>query len=426
MSQAQALLKTSVVSTFSRFVGVGLNYAVVLLLTNTLSTHVSGIVLLLMVLVPTAALLSRLGVEQWLVRDVARLADGDTGQQAAHLHSAYALVGIGTATMMLLWWAGIPWLQHYLFDDALPTLPLVLAAVGVAAFNVIMLHAAFLKAVRHTAASLLVQNSLPALSFLLLLGLFWQRVTQGQTALWLYSASLVLAGFAALLWLRPWWGTLFTGKNAQWNLRAVWQQSLPLAPVSILAFLLLWVDTLMVGWLLGNHDVALYNVAARLSFISLFFLGALDAAIYPRLLQAQQRQPQQWGRLFWQATVLVAGLLGAVTVALGLLGETLLGWFGADYQAASGVLVWLAVAQWVRALSLTFSFLFIMQDKVRYLNALLLLSLLLAVLGNLLWVPTHGLQGAAWAMLLANGVLSGGVILLAWRLRLLPAWGKTA
>ncbi|MFN3786684.1 MAG: polysaccharide biosynthesis protein, partial [Thiothrix sp.] len=121
MSQVKALLKTGAISTFSRFVGVGLNYAVILLLTNTLSTHDSGMVLLLMVLIPAAALFSRLGAEQWLVRDVARLADDDTHQQAAHLRAAYRLVLLSSAGVMLLWWLSVPVLQHYLFDNALQT-----------------------------------------------------------------------------------------------------------------------------------------------------------------------------------------------------------------------------------------------------------------------------------------------------------------
>lgn len=419
MSPAKALLKTSVISTFSRFIGVGLNYAVILLLTNTLSTQDSGMVLLLMVLIPTAALVSRLGVEQWLVRDVARLTDSDTRLQAAYLRDAYRLVLLGSTVVMLLWWLSVPVLHHYLFDDALQTLPLIFAAAGITLFNIIMLNAAFLKAVRHTSASLLVQNSLPAISFLVLIGLFWQLLQQNQIAVWLYSGSLALAGLISFVWLRPWWRDLFTLGNSRWALPALWQQSLPLAPVSILAFLLLWVDTIMTAWLLGNHEVALYNVAARLSFISLFFLGALDASIYPRLLKMQQQQPQHLKRFFWQATGLVAGLLGAVTVVLIGLSDTLLHLFKPEYTQATTVLRLLLIAQLIRALSLTFGFMFIMQDKVRYLNSLLAVALLVALIAHLLLIPRYGIEGAALATLLANTVLTGGTVGFFIRLRLL-------
>ncbi len=208
---------------------------------------------------------------------------------------------------------------------------------------------------------MLVQNSLPAVTYLLLIGLFWQGFTANQTFLWLYSGSLVLAGLASFWWLRPWWQHLLTAGNSRWSVREVWQQSLPLAPVSILAFLMLWSDTLLTGWLLDNTDVAYYNVAARLSFVSLFFLGALDATIYPRLLRIHKQQPEQVTRFFWQATGLVAGILGGVTLLLLALGDTLLALFKPEYVQAGTVLAILLVAQLVRALSLTFSFMFIIQ-----------------------------------------------------------------
>lgn len=424
MSKINSLLHTSLITTSSRFLGVGLNYAVILILTNTLSTDESGMVLLLMVLIPAAALFSRLGVEQWLVRDVARLPETDTRLQAAYLRDAYKLVLCSSGAFIVLWFLCVPVIQHRLFDNAIHALPLWLAAVGILLFNVVMINAAFLKAVHHTSASMLVQNSLPAVTFLILIGLFWQLLTVNQTHLLLYSGSLLLAGLLSFWWLRPWWQDLLVRHNSRWSMREVWQQSLPLAPVSILAFLMLWTDTLLTGWMLNNHDVALYSVAARLSFVSLFFLGAMDATIYPRLLRIHQQQPEQAKRFFWQATALVAGILGGVTLVLLLLSDVLLALFKPDYLQASNVLSILLLAQLVRALSLTFSFMFIIKEQVWYLNTLLGIALVVDIVTNLLLIPLYGITGAAAATLLANSVLTGGVILLFFKNRLLNKHGR--
>ncbi|MFN7098332.1 MAG: polysaccharide biosynthesis C-terminal domain-containing protein, partial [Gammaproteobacteria bacterium] len=226
------------------------------------------------------------------------------------------------------------------------------------------------------------------------------------------------AALISCIWLQPWWTALFTTNDSAWTINAVWQQSLPLAPVSILTFLLLWVDTLMTAWLLGNHEIALYNVAARLSFISLFFLGALDASIYPRLLKMQQ-QPQHLRHFFWQATALVASLLGLVTLVLILSGNFLLNLFRPEYTQAATVLSLLLIAQLVRALSLTFGFMFIIRDKVHYLNGLLAFALLVALIAHLFLIPRYGIEGAALATLLANIILTGGTVGFFIRLRLL-------
>lgn len=184
---------------------------------------------------------------------------------------------------------------------------------------------------------------------------------------------------------------------------------------------MLWADTLLTGLLLKNEDVALFTVAARLSFVSLFFLGALDATIYPRLLKVHKQQPQQLVRFFWQATALVAGVLGSVTLLLLMAGNTLLQVFRPEYVQAGPTLNLLLVAQLVRALSLTFSFLFIMQDKVRYLNILLMVALGINIVANTLLIPWLGIEGAAISTLLANLFLTAGAVILFFKYRLLTS-----
>jgi O-antigen/teichoic acid export membrane protein len=182
---------------------------------------------------------------------------------------------------------------------------------------------------------------------------------------------------------------------------------------------MLWADTLLTGMLLSNTDVALFTVAARLSFVSLFFLGALDATIYPRLLKIHQHHPEQLPRFFWQATGLVAGILGIVTLVLLLVGEFVLQVFKPEYVQAASTLAILLLAQFARALSLTFSFMFIMEAKVRYLNITLMLALIANVVANLILIPRFGIEGAASSTLIANLLLTGGVVILFFYQRLL-------
>jgi O-antigen/teichoic acid export membrane protein len=254
---------------------------------------------------------------------------------------------------------------------------------------------------------------------MLLIVLFWWGFRENQHYLLLYVASLVLAGLASFYWVRPWWRSLHPAAATQFSIKQVLQQSLPLAPVSFFSFLMLWADTLLTGLLLSNEHVALFTVAARLSFVSLFFLGALDATIYPRLLRIHQHQPEQLRRFFWQATGLVTGILGGVTLLLLLLGDTLLAVFKPEYVQAGATLAILLVAQWVRAMSLTFSFLFIIQKQVRYLNIMLGAALVVNIMANLVLIPLYGTEGAAGATLIANFVLTGGVMLLFFKKRLL-------
>ena len=330
------LLKTGLISTIARFAGVGLNFAVAILLTRTLPMDEAGMVFMLMTLVTGVALFSRLGVEQWVVREVARLSSSEQSQQIYYLQAAYALTLRSSLIFMLGWLLVSPLMQHWLFDNSIYPPLLWLAVLGIPAFNIIMLNSTFLKAVQKTADSILVQNSLPAISYMLALLMGWFYYRSEQHYLLLYTGSLIIAAIASFYWLKPWWRTLKHKHATPFALKTVLNQSLALAPVSFFSFLMLWADTLLTGWLLSNADVALFTVAARLSFISLFFLGALDATIYPRLLNIHKYNPAQLKSFFWQSTGLVAGVLVAVTVLLLIAGELILNIFKPEYIAASG------------------------------------------------------------------------------------------
>lgn len=414
-----SLLITSILSTVARFAGVGLNFAVAILLTRTLPMNEAGMVFMLMTLVTGVSLFSRVGVEQWLVRDVARIQATEIAAQGSHLRDAYRMVLISSGIFIIAWCLAIPLLRHWLFDDAIQTVPLLLAGTGILTFNLVMMNSAFLKAVRHTSQSILVQNSLPAVTYMALLLASWQFFRQDQQYLVLYVASLALAGIASFHWLRPWWASLHPKQPLRFSIREVLQQSLPLAPVSFFSFLMLWADTLLTGLLLSNEDVALFTVAARLSFVSLFFLGALDATIYPRLLGIHQHQVEKLRPFFWQATGLVVGILGGVTLLLLIAGNLLLTVFRPEYIQASSALALLLVAQFTRALSLTFSFMFIIQEQVRYLNIMLMSALVVNVIANIILIPQFGIAGAASSTLIANVLMTGGIIWLFVQKRLL-------
>jgi O-antigen/teichoic acid export membrane protein len=413
------LLKTGLISTIARFAGVGLNFAVAILLTRTLPMDEAGMVFMLMTLVTGVALFSRLGVEQWVVREVARLSVSEQSQQIHYLKAAYALTLRSSLLFMLAWLLVSPMMQRWLFDGSIRLEFLGIAVLGIPAFNIIMLNSTFLKSVQKTADSILVQNSLPAISYMLVLVLAWFYYRYQQHYLLFYTLSLILAAITSFYWLKPWWQTLKYKQSTAFALKTVLNQSLVLAPVSFFSFLMLWADTLLTGWLLTNADVALFTVAARLSFISLFFLGALDATIYPRLLNIHKHNPSQLKSFFWQSTGLVAGVLSGVTFLLLIAGELILTVFKPEYVAASTTLALLLIAQLIRALSLTFSFMFIMENQVRYLNSLLGFALVINILANLFLIPRFGIEGAASATLSANFVLTAGVIWLFFKNHLL-------
>ncbi len=319
---------------------------------------------------------------------------------------------------MLLWVALSKPLAVLLFDKISIT-TLMIASVSILFYNLLFINAIYLKAIRKTVLSSLTQNSLSAISFLILIALFLDDFPYNPFHFNLYTLSWVIAGLLSLLMLLPWLERQAPSQKDIPTLHAIVKRSLPLAPVSILAFMMLWSDTLMVGALLNSDKVALYSTAAQISFLSLVVLSALEATIYPRFLSIYRNQPKKLRRFFWQATFLVILFLLGVTLVMSLLAPFILDVFGAEFKQALMALIVLLFAQWLRASSLTFSFMFIIRDKVKYLNITLAIALLINIVTNYFFIKHYGYIGAAFATLIANAFLTLVIVLLFYRHRLL-------
>ena len=79
----------------------------------------------------------------------------------------------------------------------------------------------------------------------------------------------------------------------------------------------------------------------------------------------------------------------------------------------------LLLAQLFRAASITFSFMFIIREKVKYLNIILFTAFIVNVICNLLFINLYGIEGAAIATLIANLTLVTLVLILFYKHKLL-------
>lgn len=421
MSADKGLLLQSLLSVLARFTGVGLNFALWVLIARLLTLGNYGDLKMLLTLVTGVALVSRLGVEQLVIKEIASVDENQKAFGTQFLWKSYGVVLLTSAFFILLWALGSPWMKDTLFGN-ITLNNMIIAGIGVFFFNLVTINAFYFKAIRMASSSALVQNALPAISFLLLIALFWSTFAINQTYINLYTVSNVLAGVLSIVAITPW---LHRKAEKQLNvpkLAQLFKRSIPLAPVSMFPFFMLYSDTLMVGGLLTSDKVGLYSTAAQISFISLFFLGALDATIYPRLLNISKNHPGKMRNFFWKATALVVGGLLLVTLLMSLLAKPALWLFGPQFQQASMVLLTLLFAQWLRATSLTFSFMFIIKEKVKVLNVVMVIALVINLFANYVLIGQYGMQGAAMATLIANGFLAGSVVLLFYRHKLLAGY----
>jgi len=423
---ANSLILKSLWSLIARFTGVALNFIVILTITNRLPKLAAGDLLLLMQFITGVAMLSRLGVDQLLIKEVASAHESHGDFRRKYIENSYKAIFSLSLIFIAVWLLLSPLIRSAFFDNGSNNIislsDLMFASIGILFFNFVILNSTYLKAIKQTVIGVLSQNALPAIAFLFFIGIFWNQFTQNQHYINLYTASNILAGTLALALT---WHYLRQQPQDHKDINqtvsaskledvpsiyGVIKKSMPLAPISIFAYLMLFADTIMVGWFLPNDQVADYSVAAKISYVILFFLQALEATIYPRLLNIYKQTPNKLVAFFWQSTALVIGVVLIVTLIMYLLSDWLLIAFGESYTVAKYALGLLLLAQLFRSASLTFSFMFIIREKVRYLNIILIVSLMLNLVCNVIFIKLYGIEGAALATLIANGILVFSVL----------------
>ncbi len=407
------LLLQSLFSLIARFTGVALNFAVILIITNQLSKSAAGDIMLLMTFITGIALISRLGTDQLLMKEVASSHIDNHLFKKDFLKISYIVVFVLSLIFMLLWLIATPFLQQSFFHNgSQPTVTqteLFVASLGILFFNLVILNSTYLKALKKTVSGVLGQNALTAITFLFLILILWSYFSENRYTLYIYTGSLVLAGLIAVAFtyrITNKQSLISTNKNdfieIVPNFMQVLKKSIPLAPISIISYLMIFTDTIMVGWFLPNEQVAEYSVASKISYIILFFLQAMEATIYPRLLNMYKHAQATLRAFFWQSTALVIIVVLTVTGLMYLLSDVILVAFGNEYTVAKHALGLLLLAQLFRAATITFSFMFIIREKVKYLNMILMTAFVVNVICNLIFIQKFGIEGAAFATLIAN------------------------
>lgn len=220
-----------------------------------------------------------------------------------------------------------------------------------------------------------------------------------------FVALLVLEGVLTTLAFFCLFGTQklkalrFDNSNFLSMLKVAWLLALSVGA----AMLYMRVDQIMLASLLNQEAVGIYSAAVRISEIWYVFPTVIVGSVFPRIIRELRIDAARANR----ALDVLLTSFSIVSISVGLLvgsysTEIIVFLFGEDYRASASVLsihVWSSVfvfsgilgSRWLVAMDM---------QKV------LLVSTLIGVVANIamnyLMIPVYGVEGAAWATLVAQ------------------------
>jgi O-antigen/teichoic acid export membrane protein len=161
--------------------------------------------------------------------------------------------------------------------------------------------------------------------------------------------------------------------------------------------------TLLAGFLLPAADVAVVGITMRLAALVAYVIQASQQFVMPDFTQAIVKGDGATAdTLVARMNVMTLLLIGTALLGAFVLGEWLLGFFGSEYVRGASILVLFLVAQAVRALSgMNQHLLSIKGYQMRTAGACLT-ALLVLVLSAIMLTRIFGMEGMAYALLLAE------------------------
>ena len=185
------------------------------------------------------------------------------------------------------------------------------------------------------------------------------------------------------------------------------RESLPMLAGGLAFMILNLTDRLMLRFLDSTIQLGIYDIALRLSNISLLGILSLNAMAEPKFAEFFARNEMTGlkrfvGRMTWTGMIISTPVIAVLAIFpdfwLGLFGE------GSDYLEGQSTLHILLIGQAVSVFCGAVLVLLNMTGHQRSVQTILVVASLLNIVLNALLIPYMGIDGAAWATVISTGV----------------------
>lgn len=180
------------------------------------------------------------------------------------------------------------------------------------------------------------------------------------------------------------------------------KESLPMMLSSSILVLMSWMDTFMMGIYENETEVGIYNVAVKVTTLSVFSLQAINSILAPKIAKSYaENEAVTYKKLIRFSTKINFFITLVVVGLIVILSPYLLGLFGDGFEAGIGVLVILCIGQLVNSLSGSVGVVMQMIGEQKMYQYFIVSALVINLILTLILTPIYGGIGAATATVIS-------------------------
>lgn len=390
-------------------------FAMNIILARVLGPEGFGIYSLALSIVMIVSAISRVGMENVLIKLIAINVKEDKLGKVLGIYQKVMLYTLSTAiilsgSLFLL----TPWISQVYFTKPKLEQPLSIMAVAVIPLTLFTLHAYALQGIKKIAASTLVLSLITPFVICVTTILFIPRYSINATA-WVYLfATIVTLLFGRWFWQKT--TCSFKTHTATFNTSELLSCCIPFFGIVMMNMIIDWSPLLFLGRLEGFENIGFYNVANRTTTLMSFILIAVNSISAPKFAALyQQGELEKLKFVAKDSTKIIFLFAVPISLIFILFPEWIMSLFGEQFKQGAQVLVILTAGQFFYVSTGLAGYLLIMSGYERLVFINLVGSALLLMLLNLWLIPSYGFLGSAIATSVASSVRNIIALTIVWK-----------
>lgn len=381
-----------------KILGGGIQYLYVIVAARVLGGETFGLYSLALTIISFAGIIGLLGLDNGVIRYVAFYqAAGDKGRVKGAIVKSMQYSFIPSVIIGILLFLTAEVIFAKIFDKPGLENVIKIMALSLPFWSLMIIALSATKGFLIMRYSVYGRDLFWPLSNLILVLMFFFVGLRLHGVVVAYVISTFLTFILALLFLKKTFPDIKDTRIVP-ETRKLLRVSVPLLLITCLNFLVMWTDTLMLGYFRSSEEVGIYNAALKTAILTSMILASFNAIFAPVISDLHsKREMQKLGSLFKTITKWIYTISFPIFLLMALLSKEIMTIFGPEFAAGWLSLIVLAFAQLVNAGVGSVGFMLVMtgwQDFVMYgTMGVCFLNILL----NYLLVPAYGIVGAASA-----------------------------
>jgi len=391
------LYKQSFTALFIKVLGGGFAFLFNILLARKLGADNSGIFFLCFSVVMIAVVIGRLGLDNVVLRDIAKYAINNKWGKLKGIFSYSVTISlISSVLMSLLVFFSADLISDQLFNMPEMSKSLRIMSLIIIPLSIISIIASSLKGLKKIAQATVTESLLVPFFSVLSLYFLVKDNNLNQFLNYYVIIFIITLILAFYFWKK---NTKFIiEKASSFSIREIFDSSIPLLWVTSMLFVNSWADRIFLGIYSNAESVGVYSIAMKVAMLVSFILVAVNSASSAKFSEFyQSNNIKALSNYCAKSTNLMATISLPVLILVIFFSDLILDFFGSEFTIGSTALIILCFGQFINVATGSVGQILAMTTREKLLKKSILIGMGANIILNLILVPLYDMNGAAIA-----------------------------